>query len=70
MPLLLSINFKNFQEKLNKKLCEIFNHKWEYNFPSLPSKRTCSRCGQKQKVKYNDKFTNPLVDFETWEDIN
>lgn len=35
---------------MNKILCFIFNHKWRYNFPSLPSKAICKRCKAKAKV--------------------
>ena len=28
-----------------RKDCAVVGHKWRYNFPALPNKRICERCG-------------------------
>jgi hypothetical protein len=30
--------------------CNIFGHKWRYNFTVIPNKRICKRCKEKQKL--------------------
>jgi hypothetical protein len=35
----------------------------------MPNKRVCKRCDLKQKMEFNKSYTNPLVDFETWIDV-
>lgn len=53
------------EAKLKIFLCELFGHKWKYNFPTIPNKRICSRCKEKNlldlhTLKFNkvDKFEN------------
>ena len=33
-----------------KIICKIFDHDWRYNFPSIPNKRICKRCKEKQQL--------------------
>lgn len=33
-----------------KFLCKLFGHKWRYNFPSMPNKRICKRCYEKEET--------------------
>ena len=40
-----------------KLICLIFDHKWKYNFSTMPSKCICSRCKEKN-----------MIDFKTIED--
>jgi len=44
-------------------LCKIFNHKWKYNFPTLPSRRSCVRCKLKQRADYSGDI---MRDGEKW----
>jgi len=38
---------------MKELICKIFNHKIEYNFPSLPTRCYCKRCGKKWKLDYS-----------------
>ena len=35
-----------------RKDCAVVGHKWRYNFPALPNKRICERCGGRQAVDF------------------
>ena len=35
-------------------LCTIFGHRMRYNFPTLPSKCICKRCGTKWVMRNGD----------------
>lgn len=35
---------------INNIICYIFNHKWKFNFKSLPNKAICSRCKIKAEL--------------------
>ena len=37
---------------MTKLICLVFGHKWLYNFPSLPDKCICKRCGEKKIYDY------------------
>jgi hypothetical protein len=39
------------------------NHKWKYNFPSLPNRRICKRCRKKEKLNLRTlEWTDTFVD--------
>lgn len=38
---------------ISKLICKYFYHKIKYNFPSLPSRCYCERCGKKWKLDYS-----------------
>lgn len=41
--------------------CRFWGHKWEYNFTWMPNKRTCRRCGLKEKGEIKEIF-HPIYD--------
>lgn len=42
--------------------CWLLGHKWNYNFVYMPTKRTCKRCGEKEKTEFNPNFVHPIRD--------
>lgn len=58
---------KSDDSKIDENICEINDHEYLYNFPSLPSKSICKKCKTKWKLNYNtleweitDKFNEIL----------
>lgn len=50
-------------------LCEMFDHKWKYNFTSMPNKRICCRCKIREALnlrtlEWSEKFTDKRSDEE------
>jgi len=35
--------------KIIRMICQLFGHKFRYNFPSLPSRCICQRCNLKMR---------------------
>lgn len=49
--------------------CKYLGHRWRFNFPTLPNKRICKRCKEKQQLvlktlEWSDKFTDSRTDDE------
>jgi hypothetical protein len=45
---------------MKKLICSVFDHDWRFNFPSIPNKCICNRCGTKMELN--------LVNLE-WEEV-
>jgi hypothetical protein len=41
-------------------VCWLLGHKWRYNFVWMPNKRTCVRCGRKEKGILKKGILHPL----------
>ena len=41
-------------------ICYLFDHNWRYNFPTMPSKRTCKRCGKIEINRIKPPISNKL----------
>lgn len=57
---------------MKRLICKLFGHKYKYNFPKIPTKCECKRCGKKwhtvKNPNYNYKniFKEPIF---IWEEI-
>ena len=49
-----------------KAICEIEGHDFKYNFPSMPSKRTCRRCHRKWKADYS----GDIINGDVWTEVD
>lgn len=47
--------------------CNIFGHKWKFNFPSIPNKAICSRCKCKSILNLQTLEWKPVLTFENEE---
>ena len=53
---------------MRKLLCKLFGHRWQLDYPNLPTARCCTRCRKKQVV--NQKETFKAMHLPTvWEEI-
>lgn len=46
-------------------ICEVEGHDFEYNFPSIPSKRTCRRCHRKWIADYR----GDIINEDIWKEV-
>lgn len=44
--------------------CEVLDHDWRYNFPSIPNKAICKRCKSKIKLDLHLLVWNEVNEFE------